>query len=98
MSWMFQEGVFHKEYLVTPEFMIKTMKDKCNARLVDTDSFSNFYNLNRPWFKEVTEFEENPRNKKFYKDVGSFYGDLKGSDKESRTFSHLSRYYVFQKM
>ena len=98
MSWISNEGVFLKEYLVTPEFMIKVMKERCNARLIDTDLFSNFYNLNKYWFDDVIQYEVNPLNKKFYQNVGKFYGDLKGYDKESRTWSHLNRYYVFQKM
>ena len=39
--------------------------------------------LNKEWFTDVIESEENPRNKKFYKNVARFYGDLKGVDKES---------------
>ena len=74
------------------------MREKCNCRLVETDYFKNFYNLNSPWFSEVIQYESNPKNKKFYENVSKFYGDLKGSDKESRTWSYLSRYYIFQKM
>lgn len=98
MSWISNEGVFQKEYLVTPEFMIKVMKERCNARLVETESFENFYHMNKPWFDEVIHHEVNPNNKRYYERTSQFYGDLKGYDKESRTYSHLNRFYVFQKM
>jgi hypothetical protein len=45
-----------------------------------------------------TKVEENPKNKQFYEKVAEFYGDLKGADKESRNWSFMYRYYVFQKM
>ncbi len=85
------------EYLVTPALLTKSMK-KAGCVLVDTDLFVNTYNLNREWFTEVIEHEENPKNKKYYSNVAQFYGDLKGSDKESRIWNDLYRYYVFKKL
>ena len=96
MSWISDEGKYIEEFIVSRNLMINTMK-KANCRLVDTDLFSNLYHLNKPYFQEVIKYEENPKNKQFYEKVASFYGDLKGADKESRNFSFLSRYYVFQK-
>jgi SAM-dependent methyltransferase len=95
MKWI--SDTYLPENLITPKLMIKTM-EKAGCRLVDTDLFSNVYNINKAWFTEVVPHEENPKNKKFYEDVAKFYGNLKGSDKESKTFSFLNRYYIFQKM
>jgi SAM-dependent methyltransferase len=97
MGWVSQEGKYITEYLVTPKLLIKTM-EKAGCALVDTDLFVNTYNINREWFMEVIEHEENPKNKKFYKNVAQFYGDLKGADKESRTWNDLYRFYVFKKL
>ena len=72
--------------------------EKAGCRLVDTDLFSNIYNLNRPYFKNVIQYEENPKNKKFYEKVASFYGELKGADRESISWNNLYRYYIFQKI
>ena len=80
--------------LVSKDFMVKTMKEKCNANLIETDLFENMYNLNRPYFDVITKVEENEKNRKFYQDVAQFYGDLKGADKESKKYSFLFRYYV----
>ena len=97
MAWLSQEGKYITEYLVTPKLLVKTM-EKAGCILVDTDLFANTYNINKEWFTEVIEHEENPRNKKFYKDVAMFYGDLKGSDKESKIWNDLFRYYIFKKI
>lgn len=97
MAWAFEENKYEREYLVSKDFMIKTMKDKCNAHLIETDLFENMYKINQPWFNVIINHEENMKNRKFYKDVAEFYGDLKGADKESKKYSFLFRYYVFQK-
>ena len=95
MKWISE--VARPEYLVTPKLMIKTM-EKAGCRLVDSDLFSNIYQINKGWFTDVISHEENPKNREFYEKVAKFYGDLKGPDKESRLYSFLNRYYVFQKM
>lgn len=97
MGWVSQEGKYITEYLVSPKLMIKSM-EKAGCVLVDSDLFVNIYNINREWFSEVIEHEENPKNKKFYKNVAQFYGDLKGADKESKIWNDLYRFYVFKKI
>jgi SAM-dependent methyltransferase len=97
MGWISQEGKYLTEYLVSPALLTKTMK-KAGCALVDTDLFVNLYNINKEWFSEVIEHEENPKNKKYYSSVAQFYGDLKGSEKEGRVWNDLYRYYVFKKL
>jgi SAM-dependent methyltransferase len=97
MGWVSQEGKYITEYLVSPKLIIKTMKE-IGLVLVDTDLFVNIYNINKEWFTKVIEHEENPKNKKFYKSVAQFYGDLKGADKDSKLWNELFRYYVFKKL
>lgn len=97
MGWVSEEGKHLTEYFVTPKHLIKSM-EKAGCSLVDTDLFVNLYNLNKEWFMDVIEYEEEPRNKKFYKNVAKFYGDLKGADKESRIWNDLWRYYIFKKL
>ena len=96
LSWIMQENKYETEYLVTPELLNKVMK-KANCRLVESDTFSNLYYLNHQYFTNVIKHEENPKNFQFYKKVAAFYEDLKGLDKESKVFSFLNRYYVYQK-
>ena len=96
MAWVSQEGMYLTEYIVTSELLISTMK-KANCVLVDTELFVNLYNINKDWFLNVIDHEENPKNKKFYKKVAEFYGDLKGPDKESKLWNDLFRFYIFKK-
>ena len=70
---------------------------KAGCRLIDTDLFSNLYYLNQPYFTNVIEHEENIKNYKYYKSVAEYYGDLKGVEKESKAYTFLNRYYVYQK-
>ena len=97
MAWIMEENKYHTEYLVTEKLLTNTMK-KAGCRLVETDLFSNLYYLNQQYFTQVIEHEENKKNYKFYKDVAQYYGELKGSDKESKSFTFLNRYYVYQKI
>ena len=97
MAWINQEGKHYTEYLVTPKLLINTMK-KAGCSLVDTDLFVNTFNINSEWFNQAIEHEENPKNKKFYKDVAEFYGELKGAEKEGRLWNDLYRFYIFKKI
>ncbi len=95
MKWI-SESIY-PENLISPKLMMKTM-EKAGCRLVDSDLFANLYQINRGWFSDVISHEENPKNREFYEKVAKFYSELKGADKESRSFSFLNRYYIFQKM
>lgn len=97
MSWISDEGTYYEEYLVSKKLMVETMK-KAGCMLMDTASFSSLYEMNKEYFNNVINYEENQKNKKFYKDVATFYGDLKGADKESKVYSFLNRYYIFKKI
>lgn len=97
LAWIMQENKYETEYLVTPSVMDSVM-NRANCRLIETDTFANIYNMNLPYFTDVIEHEENPKNYKFYKKVADFYGELKNADKDSKIFSFLNRYYIYQKM
>lgn len=97
MSWISDEGNYFEEYLVSKKLLVETMK-KAGCMLIDDDSFQNLYEINKPWFDGVIQYEENKRNKKFYYDVAKFFEDLKGVDKESKIYSFLHRYYIFKKI
>jgi len=97
MDWINQEDKYLTEFFITPKLLNKTM-EKAGCTLVDSDLFANLYNINKEWFMQVIDHEENPKNKKFYKTVAQFYGDLKGPDRESKIWNDLWRYYVFKKI
>ena len=97
MSWISEEDKYIEEYLVSKNLLIDTMK-KAGCMLVDTELFSSIYETNKPYFENVIQYEENPKNKKFYEKVAHFYGNMKGADKESKNYSFLNRYYIFKKI
>jgi hypothetical protein len=97
MGWISVDNTYLTEYMVTKKVLIKTL-EKTGCILVDTDLFLNIYNMNKDWFLNVINHEENPKNKKFYKTVAEFYGNLKGTDKESKIWNDLYRFYVFKKI
>jgi hypothetical protein len=96
MSWVSaDENTYIEEYLVPKQFMIDSM-GKIGLKLVDTDLFENLYTMNKDYFNRVIEYEENPGNKKFYKNIAEFFKELKGVDKEGKIYQFLFRYYIFQ--
>jgi hypothetical protein len=97
MDWISEEGIYLTEYLVTPKLLAKTMK-KADCILVETDLFSNTYNINKDWINKVIDYEHNPKNKIYYESIKTFYGELKGVDKESKIWNDLFRFYVFKKI
>ena len=60
--------------------------------------FKYLYNVNKPWFENVIQTEENKKNKQWYEKISKFFGELKGASKESKDYSFLNRYYVFKKI
>ena len=96
-SLISEEGVFHREYLVFPEFLIQSLWDKCGLRLVETSTFYNMFHLYKDYFSG-----EDPGETKAFGRVASFYKSLEeGSDDYSSALagyklSMLNRYYVFQ--
>lgn len=97
LDWIMQEGKHITEYLVTPELLDQVM-ERAGCRLIESDTFSNIYTLNHQYFTQVIEHEENPKNYQFYKKVAKYYEELKGADKESKAFTFLNRYYIYQKI
>jgi len=95
MGWLFEEGVYQTEYLVYPEFIIKSLKDKCSMELVETCTFDEIFNDNKDFLKLSSEIEESIRIK-FFKDVYKFYNPTDINTK-CYSYSFLNRFYIFRK-
>ena len=95
MGWLFEEGVYQTEYLVYPEFIIKSLKEKCSMELVETYSFEDIFNDNKEFLKLSSEIEESIRIK-FFKEIYKFYTPTDINSK-CYTYSFLNRFYVFRK-
>ena len=94
MPWINDKYI--EEPLVSKRLLIKTMR-KAGCRLVETETFGNLFEMNREFFTKSYMNEENEKNRKVYRDISDFYGELEGKDKESKVYSFLNRYYIFKK-
>jgi SAM-dependent methyltransferase len=100
-------GTYIREYLVFPDFLEKSLKEKCGLEIVETDSFFNIFNLYKNYFTEdMGEILISDTSAKRYDKIRNFYLSLKPnthSDVEldaaiaSFKLSMLNRYYVFKK-
>lgn len=95
MAWLFDEGIYQTEYLVYPEFIIKSLKEKCSLELVETYEFENIFNDNKD-FLHVASEEEEGMSIKFFKDIYKFYTPTDINVK-CYNYSFFNRLYVFRK-
>ncbi len=95
MAWIMEDGVYQTEYLVMPDFIIKTFKEKCSLELIETLSFKEAFDNNREYLKIASKVEVD-KEKKFYSSVYKFYQDNE-FNRKCQEYSFLSRYYVFRK-
>jgi len=93
-SWISEE--YNSEYLVFYDFIVKSLAEKCNMELVESDNFENFYNNNKDYIEHARLYDDNPKNRKVLNDVYSFYKDDELINK-TREISFMNRYYVFRK-
>ena len=98
MSWISEENKYITEYLVTKEYLTKVMAENVGLKLVDTEMFHNLYDINKDFFMDTINYEENEKNKQFFMKVKSFYNLEKDIDIQSKVYSDLFRYYIFQKV
>lgn len=95
MSWVSHDNTTLPEFLVTKEYLVNVM-NKSNCKLIDTEKFANLYSLNKQWFMDTINYEENGKNKKYYQNVSKIYED--SNSNENRVWNNLFRYYIFKKM
>jgi len=61
MAWIMEENKYRTEYLVTEKLLTNTMK-KAGCRLVDSDVFSNLFQINKGELRnEISEMNQNRR-------------------------------------
>jgi len=106
-------GTYITEYLVFPDFLEKSLKEKCGLELIESDSFFNLFNLYKNYFTQTqTQSPADPTDllaKKHYDSVRAFYKSLETTNNTLTTveqsdvalasfkFSILNRYYIFKK-
>ena len=91
-----------------PDFLEKSLKEKCGLELIESDSFFNLFNLYKNYFsqEDIGEYALADTSIKRHEEIRKFYLLLhpnNHSDVESDTvmasfkLSMLNRYYVFKK-
>lgn len=96
-AWISLEGVYNTEYLVDHEFIKQDLLKSCGLELVDTDLFSNQFELQRNFFANIMQYEENPDTKKFFNSVKEYYNQSDEINKACYESTRTYRYYVFRK-
>ena len=92
------ENTYNTEYIIDPEFLISELKEKCNLKLLETDSFENQFNILRYFFENVAIYEANEKTKNYFMKIKEFYNFNDDINKNSFELTKLNRYFVFQKL
>jgi len=84
------------EYLVTPEFLIETMK-RANMELIETETFQNVYAMSKDFLFDAINYDAGKATKKFLLDVKEYYNMDVSINKAGFEMTRLNRFYVFRK-
>jgi hypothetical protein len=95
MKWSRNEYV--SEYLVSPEFLIEELGKKANMKLVETELFGTFYELNKE-FLEKSVLDESSPTRKWFLRVKEFYNKELNINICTMKYAKLTRYYIFKKI
>lgn len=95
MGWLFDEGVYQTEYLVYPEFIINSLKEKCSMELVEMCDFETIFHDNKE-FLEIASKEEEGMSKKFFQNIYKFYTPTDINSK-CYNYSFLNKLFIFRK-
>lgn len=100
LNWIYDDEQFVSEYIVDYDFIIKSFKEKCNMRLIESENFKTIYDNSKNYIKDVVNNETKGNklgNMKFTSNVYSFYTDESDLNKLYKDIAFLYRYYVFKK-
>jgi SAM-dependent methyltransferase len=84
------------EYLVTPEFLIETMK-RADMELIETETFQNIYAMSKDFLFDAINYDAGKATKKFLLDVKEYYNMDVSINKAGFEMTRLNRFYVFRK-
>lgn len=96
MAWIFEDGVYVTEYLINPQFIIKSLKERCNMELVETVLFKDMFDDHKEFLNLSSVIEEDVKRKKFFVDVNKYYTPTEINTK-CYEYTNLNRCYIFRK-
>jgi len=91
------ENSYDTEYIVKKQFLIDQLKEKCNMELIETELFTEIFDKQMLFFKDVAPHEENESSKQFFMKVAEYYNDTDEVNKVCYKFDRHHRYYIFKK-
>jgi SAM-dependent methyltransferase len=98
MSSFMDEGSYITEYLVTPKMLINTLKEKCNMRLIESETFNQLHKLYNEFFVSTADYESKAETKKFFGEIRDFFEFKDEMSKKWYEYTKLNRYYILQKL
>jgi len=95
-AWMFKEGQYVTEYLVSRDFLIEELSRDCGLELIDTDLFDNQYHIHEEFLRIYSQYDENLKTRKALYDAATFYerNEINGG---CFKYTRLERYFIFRK-
>jgi SAM-dependent methyltransferase len=93
-----RENVYNTEYLVDNLFLKNDLFESCGLKLVDTDLFSNQFELHRRYFQTIVKHEEEKRTREYLMHAGEYYNQQDEVNKACYELTKLNRYYIFRKI
>jgi hypothetical protein len=97
-SMISHEGVYITEYLVDKNFIQEEFRVKCGLELVDSDLFSNQFEIHKDFFTDIVQFESNDKTRDgIFKNASSYYNKNDSVNLAGYEQTKLNRYYVFRK-
>lgn len=96
MAWNSVEGDIKTEYLVDPRFFAEELLKDCDMELVDSELFTNLYEMNRGFLTGASKFESVDGTSKFFGNVREFY-ETNEVNNGCIKYNNLMRYYIFRK-
>lgn len=96
-SWINLEGVYIPEYLVYPEFIIKSLDEKCDMEVVEIIDFETIYNTSKLFIENTIANEESEKQVKFATNTYKFYDETNEVNNALREISFMNKYYVLKR-
>lgn len=90
-------GQYVTEYLVTKDFLVKEMKEKCNTILIETDMFENLEKNSKKMLKTAGSNDSRTDTATYLSRVAEIYNKDDPIIRASMEMSRLNRYYIFMK-
>lgn len=103
-AMIFEDEIEMREYLVFPDYLEKSLKDKCEMELVESDSFENMFNVSKQFFIDQPDNTKGALGliKDLYMKLDSTTSHRYTTSqieeaKASYEILKLNRYYIFKK-